>query len=223
MKLKISTTNDAIKDSSGGASFLNTEGVFDVIINFASVTETKNGAVQLDLNIDYKGNSQVLYGPVIQNKDGNPNTIGMSLVNKLGVIAGLGDNEELDIEEETHAVGKDQEEKTFNVITNFSDMPIKIRVQREYSQYNGEVRRNLRIRNVFRADGASAAEIANGAEVGKQLALEIEKYSDGAAYVDGVTPEQAEAYEAALRNGGDKTTAPAGKVTAKRQGMFAKK
>ena len=173
MKLSISTSQDAIKDVSG-SSYIREENVYDVKILFASVKTTTNGAKTVDFNLEYKGNSQVIYGPTIINKNGQVNDIGMSLINKLGVIAGLSDGQELNIENETHKVGKDQKNQEFDVITDFSDMDVKIRVQREYTRYNGQIRRSLHIRNVFREDGASAAEISNGAEIGKQMQLEIE-------------------------------------------------
>lgn len=220
LNLSISTNQEAIKDVTGGGSFVNGEGVFDVLLNFVSVDETKNKAVQVNFNIDYKGNQQTIYGPIVKNTNGEENAIGMSLLNKLGVIAGMGDGDNLIIEEETHKVGKDQKPMTFQVITNFSDLACKLRTQREYSTYNGEIRRSLRIRNVFSEDGASASEITQDADQGKQLAIELEKYSSTPSYLDGVTPEQAEAYEQAQRNNSKGNVQPKSATTEKRSGMF---
>lgn len=221
MKLSISTSQDAIKDASG-SSYIREENVYDVKIVFASVKSTTNGAKTVDFNLEYKGNPQVIYGPTIINKNGEPNTIGMSLINKLGVIAGLTDGQELNIESESHKVGKDQKLQDFDVITDFSGLEVKIRVQREYTRYNGQIRRALHIRNVFREDGASAAEITSGAEIGKQLQLEIEKYTTGPSYKDGVTPEEATAWEQSQRAGnGGSTPAPTSSVVTKRSGMFS--
>lgn len=221
LSLKISTNADAIKDASG-SSFINEEGIFDVTLNFVSVSTTTNGAKQADFNITYKGNNQVIYGPTIVNTNGQPNEIGMSLLNKLGVIVGLSDGDDLDIQEETHKVGKDQKEQTFDVITDFSGAEVKLRVQREYTKYNGNIRRSLVIRNAFRADGASAAEIANNGEIGNQMQIELEKYCKGPSYRDGVTPEEAEAWETAQRNNAGKNTAPTAAITNKRTSMFSK-
>lgn len=197
MKLTINTSTDAIKDGGSGSSYIYDNGIFDVTINFASIEVSKNGANTVNFNVTHNGQEQVIYGPVIVNKDGNHNNIGMSLINKLGVISGLGDGDNLEIEEEIHKVGKDQREQEFDVITNFSGLECKVRVQREYSRYNGNINRRLAIRNFFAADGASASEIVNGAtdeDLGKQYALELEKYSSTSKY-DGVTPEEAEAWE----------------------------
>lgn len=220
MKLSISTSQDAIKDVTG-SSYIRDENVYDVKILFASVKTTTNGAKTVDFNLEYKGNPQVIYGPTIINKNGQANDIGMSLINKLGVIAGLSDGQELNIESETHKVGKDQKNQEFDVITDFSSLDVKIRVQREYSRYNGQIRRALHIRNVFREDGASAAEISNGAEIGKQMQLEIEKYTAGPSFKDGVTQEEATAWEESQRAGSGKTPAPTSGVVTKRSGMFS--
>lgn len=207
MKFKISTSQDAVKDS-GGANFIGQSGIYDVTLNFVSLSETKNGAQQVNFNLEYNGNTQTIYGFIVANTDGEPNEIGMRLINKLGVIAGMEEGDELDVEEETHKVGKDNKEQDFDVITNFSDLGCKIRVQVEYSKYNGEIRRSLVIRNFFRTDGASAQEIVNDSdEIGKQYKMEEEKYSSTPSYQDGVTPEEAQAFDAEQRNGGkDKAT-----------------
>lgn len=202
MKLTISTKQDAIKDGGAGLNFIAEEGVFPVTLNYVSVEDTKNGAKQANFNVQYKGNDQTIYGPIIVNKDGNMNAIGMSLINKLGVIVGLADGEDLNIEEETHKVGKDQTARDFNVITDFSDEDVYMHAVREYTRYNNEIRGNLVIRNVFRAaDTASASEIASevsGDDIGKQYAITVEKYCVP-SYRDGVTPEEAADYEAAKR------------------------
>lgn len=228
MKLTIKKTQDAVKDSTGG-SYINEEGVFPVRILFASLKPTRNGAVEANFNIEYKGNTQTLYGVTVVNKNGEENAIGMSLLNKLGVIAGMDDGDDLDIEQETHKVGKDNTPTEFEVITNFSDLECYIRVQREYSKYNGKISESLLLRNVFRADDcASAAEIVAGdmENFGKQMELEVEKYTSGPVYRDGVTAEEVAAWKAQKSSGGDKKATASdavGAVVAKRTSMFSKK
>lgn len=195
MKLKINTSADAVKDSTG-MSFIGKTGIYDVTINFASLDVSKGGAESVVFNLDYNGQSQTIYGTYITDKEGNVLDIGMGLINKLGVISGLDDGDELDVEEETHKVGKDQKDQDFQVITNFSGLPCKIRIQMEYSLYNGEIQERKVIRNFFREDGASAQEIVNDSEVGKQHALELEKYSSVDSYRDELTSEQVEEWKA---------------------------
>lgn len=221
MKLKISASADAIKDS-GTSSYINSSGVYDVKILFASLDTNANGATQLNFNVSHNGNEQTIYGPYIINKDGNQNTIGMGLLNKLGIISGLADGDDLDTEVETHKVGKDKISKEFTVITNFTGLDVKLRIQASYGQYNNEIRKNLSIRNVFSAAGGTASEIVNNAEIGRQLAIETEKYSSDVTYEDGVTKEQAEAWEASRKaaRASSTTPTPTSAVTEKRSGMF---
>ena len=236
MKLTISTSQNAVKDAGNGGNFISTEGIYPVRIDFVSIQETRNGAKEANFNITYKDNTQTLYGLTIVNKDGNMNEIGMQLLNKLGVLCGMTEGDDLNIEQESHKVGKDSTVKEFDVITNFSDFECYMRIQREYTKYNGEIRSNLLIRNVFRAeDGASAAEIVNAAngnqvEFGKQMKLEEEKYTSSPVYRDGVTAEEAEAFEQQKRNGKGKAGAAAttatssvGAVTGKRTSLFGNK
>lgn len=222
MKLSISTSQEAIKDS-GGSSFIGTEGIYDVTLNFVSVSTTSGGAKQADFNVNYKGNNQVIYGPIIINKDGKTNEIGMSLINKLGVIVGLGEGAQLDVQTETHKVGKDEKAQEFEVITDFSGQDVQLRVQREYSKNpkTGDLNRSIKIRNVFRSDGATAAEIANEGEIGKQRAIELEKYCSAPAYRDDITPEEATAWEA--KQAASRKSAggsPVSNVTEKKTTMF---
>lgn len=227
LKLKVSTSKDSIRDMSG-AKFLNTEAIALVTLDFVSVEETSNGAVRANFNIDIDGTKQTIYGPIIINKDGKENEVGMSLINKLSVIRGLDDGDELETETETHTVGKDQKAQDFEVIQAFSGMEVYVRVQREYGKYQDKISRNMAIRNFFRAeDKASAQEIANDAdEVGKQYALEEQKYLTGAKYNDGVTPEEAAEWEEAQRNGKNKDNASGsatGKVVGdKKKSLFKK-
>lgn len=189
----VNKSKEAVKDGGSGSSFMTKSGIYDVTIKFASVDVSKNGAKSVNFNFDLgNGQTQTIYGPYITDKEGNPLDIGLGLVrDKLGVIAGA---DSLDIEDETHNVGKDNKPQEFAVITNFSDLPVKVRIQMEYSIYNGEIKERKVIRNFFREDGASAEEIIaidNGeeAEIGKRLAYETEKLANNNTYKDGLTEE----------------------------------
>lgn len=190
MKLKVSTQTEAL-DNFGGSSYIAKSGIYDVTIKFASVDVTKNGAESVNFNLDYNGNSQTIYGPFIQNTDGNVNEIGAKLINSLAVILGMTEDDEYVIEEEEHTVGKDNKVQTFNVITNFSDQPIKIHLQEEYSinPKNNEIQKRMVIKNFFREDTASAKEVVSGKDIGKQFELIQEKYASNITYKDDLTPE----------------------------------
>ena len=115
------------------------------------------------------------------------------------------EGDDFEIEEETHNVGKDNKPQEFAVITNFSDLPIKIRLQEEYyipekSQNKGKIQKRMVIKNFFRADGASAEEIVNESEIGKRLATEQEKYASNVTYRNNLTPEDIEEYYKAKKD-----------------------
>jgi hypothetical protein len=214
MAFKISTKSDAIAESSG---FVSTSGIYDAVINFASVDVSKNGATSVNFNLNINGNDQTIYGPYVTDKNGKDLEIGMKLINKLGVIAGLTDGDELEIEEEEHAVGKDKTVKEFAVIQQFTDLPIKIRLQEEYSinPTTNEIQQRMVIKSFFRgSDGASAEEVVSGEDIGKRLSIEQEKYATNVTYKDDLTPEAVEAWKKAGR-GKTKVAAPAPKVKAK--------
>lgn len=216
---KIDKSKEAVAEFSG-SKYLNQSGIYDVVINFASVDTAKSGANSVNFNVTYAGESHTIYGPFITDKEGNPLKIGMSLVrDKLGIIANIDD--ELTIETEEHVVGKDKKSQEFAVITDFTDLPVKIRLQEEYSKYNGEIKSSMVIKNFFREDGASAEEILNDTEIGKRLAFEQEKFADKVSYVpsskganDAPTPEEVAAWRAAKKAAKGSATTPAPKVTA---------
>lgn len=170
--------------SKSGSSFINTSGIFPITIKFVSVDTTKNGATQVNFNIEYKGNTQTLWGPYIISSKGDEIKGNMALLHSLSAIIGIPEGTDLEMEEVTLKVGKDNKPKDFVIVPAFSDEEVLIRVQKEYRKYEGEIREELIIRNFFRPDGASAEEIINNAEIGKQLAIETEKYADNITYKD---------------------------------------
>ena len=191
--LSVNRTKEAVKDGGAGGSYISESGIYDVTIKFASIDVSKGGAKSVNFNLDYNGNPITIYGPYITSKAGDPLDIGLGLVrDKLGIIAGV--DGDLTIEEEEHSVGKDNKLQEFSVITDYSDLPVKVRIQMEYSVYKGEIRQRKVIKNFFREDGASAEEILaieNGedAEIGKRLAYETEKFADNITYKDDLTAE----------------------------------
>ena len=210
MKLfKISTNSDAIQ-SGGGASYISKSGIYDVVIKFASVDVSKNGAQSVNFNIEYNGNAQTIYGPYITSTKGEQLKIGMQLINSLGVIAGLGDDDELEVEQETFNVGKDGKAKEFNIITQFSDLPIKIRLQEEYSinANTNEIKKAMVPRAFYRAtDGASVREIVNNTEAGVQLEKDKASYADAVSYLNDLTAEDIEAWKKSKADGATATKA----------------
>ena len=202
MKLKVSTA-DAALSQFPASSYISTSGVYDITIKFASVDVSTGGAESVNFNVDYQGNPVTLYGPYVQDKQGNVLAIGAKIINGLAVIAGMQDGDDYVMEKEDHAVGKDNEVKTFNVITNFTDLPCKVQVQEEWTlnPNTKQPRKSIVIKNFFSEDGATASELKSGKDKGKQLAIVLEKYASNITYKDGLTKEVVDEFKAAQKAG----------------------
>lgn len=175
---------DSVKEATG--DYINTSGIYDVIIKFVSVNRSINGSMSLDFNCEYKGTPVTIYGLRLTNNDGSEN-FQAKLFNKLLVIAGLDGVSEPTIE--SHVVGKDKAPKEFSVITELSDLPIKMRIQYTYSLYEGKIIERREIKNFYReSDGAVASEILLDEGFGTQLEKD-KKYAANITYNDGLTAE----------------------------------
>jgi hypothetical protein len=97
MKFKVTTNEEALKESSG-AGYFAASGIYDATITFASIDVSRGGAESVNFNLDYNGNPQTVYGPYVTNKDGSVNEIGAKLINKLAIIAGMEDGDDFEIE-----------------------------------------------------------------------------------------------------------------------------
>ena len=199
MNFKINKSAAAVKESSGG-SYISSSGIYDITIDFASLDVTKNGAESVNFNIEYNGNKQTIYGPYVQAGNGDPLDIGLALINKIFVIADAPEGEP-NIEEEEHNVGKDNKPQDFAVFTDLSGIECKIRLQEEYSRYDGKITKRLAIKNFYTSDGASAEEYISGENIGKKLSQDM-KYADNVTYRDSSkgandapTPEEVQAWK----------------------------
>lgn len=223
MQFKISKSKDAVAETSG-SSYISKSGLYPVTIDFVSIATSKNGAQSLNFNITHDGNAQTIYGQTIVNTDGKPNDIGMKFLNKLGIVCGMDEGDELDVEEEEHAVGKDSKVQTFAVIQQFSNQDVIMHLQEEYTEYKGEIRKAMVIRNIFRADKATAEEIVNDSDIGKRYAETEAKYATTVSYKDGLTPERIEEWKASKASEGSSKTATKPTTSkAPTGGLFGKK
>ena len=210
------TTNKSAISSQSSSTFISKSGIYDATIKFASVDTSTKGAKSVNFNLDVNGTNQTIYGPYIYDRDGKPLEIGLKLINQLAILAGLRDGDHPTIETETHNVGRDNKAIDFEVITDFTDLPIKVRIQMEYSMYEGNISERKNIKAFFSADGASPAEIIareNGENVtiGKDLEKQ-QKYGETVTYKDGLT---AEAVASWLADKAANKAAPSNKPTPK--------
>lgn len=191
--IKINRDEAVVKESKGGGSYLSKSGIYPVTIKFASVSINDHNARSIDFNVDYNGNSSTLYGLKLDNNDGSENYM-YPIFNNLAIIAGLDDISEP--EEQEHAVGKDNETKSFMVLDDFTGLEVLVRVQQEYSKYNNEIKSRLTIKGFYRAeDKANAFEIIKGEGFGTQHGKDL-AYAEKITYKDGLTAEEVAAWEA---------------------------
>ena len=191
--IKINRDEAVVKESKGGGSYLSKSGIYPVTIKFASVNINDHNARSIDFNVDYNGNSSTLYGLKLDNNDGSENYM-YPIFNNLAIIAGLDDINEP--EEQEHAVGKDNEIKSFMVLDDFTGLEVLVRVQQEYSKYNNEIKSRLTIKGFYRAeDKANAFEIIKGEGFGTQHGKDL-AYAEKITYKDGLTAEEVAAWEA---------------------------
>lgn len=212
MKLFVSKNQDAIKDS-GDSAYINSSGIYDIIINYVQVAETKNGAYQLNFNINHKNTDQMLYGPMLTTVDGNVNEITQNLLNRLCIIAGMDDGQEIETETAEFPVGKEQKLTEMEVIPELSGLPCKVRVQMEYSLYQNKVQERKAIKAFYREDGATAAEAESGENIGKRLSLDQEKYADNVTYKDGLTEQDIKEWIKQQSSSSEKPSTPTPKAT----------
>lgn len=191
--IKINRDEAVVKESKGGGSYLSKSGIYPVTIKFASVSINDHNARSIDFNVDYNGNSSTLYGLKLDNNDGSENYM-YPIFNNLAIIAGLDDISEP--EEQEHAVGKDNETKSFMVLDDFTGLEVLVRVQQEYSKYNNEIKSRLTIKGFYRAeDKANAFEIIKGEGFGTQYGKDL-AYAEKITYKDGLTAEEVATWEA---------------------------
>ena len=226
MKLKVSKSKETLRE--GGSGFITRSGIYDVTLNFVQIAENENGAAQLIFSLTHEGQEQTLYGPYILNRDGGVNEITQRLLNRLCVIAGMEDGQEIETETEEHPLGREQKMTEIEVIPELSGVDVKMRIQMEYDdKYNGEIRETKAIKAFYREDGATAEEATSGENIGRRLAIDTEKYADKVTYKNGLTKEDVDAWLEERRSGAsDDSTAskkatPVAKKTAKRP-TFAK-
>ena len=225
MKLTVSKKAEAIKDSGGAGGFINRSGIYDVMLNYVQVAETKNGAYQLNFNVTNGGQDQTIYGPILLGKDGKVNEITQGLLNRLCIIAGMDDGQEIETEEAEYPIGKEQKMTEMQVIPELAELPVKMRVQMEYSLWNDTIQERKSIKAFYREDGATAAEAESGEDIGKRLALDTEKYASNVTYRDNLSEEDVKAWIASrsanAASKGSSAPAPTAKTAAKRP-LFGK-
>ena len=222
MKLSVSKNAEAMKDSGNGGGFINNSGIYDITLNYVQVADTKNGAKQLNFNVTHQGQDQTIYGPILFGKDGKLNDITNGLLNRLCIVAGMEDGQDIETEDAEYPVGKDQKLMEMVVIPELAGLELKMRVQMEYSVWQEKIQERKAIKAFYREDGATAAEAESGEDIGSQLAIHEEKYANNVTYKDGLTADDVAEWQKTrfTKSDADKA-APKAKSSAKRP-LFGK-
>lgn len=182
----------------GGSNHITGSGVFPVTILAPVVGVSKNGSTTVDLYLDHQGQKQIIYGSLrVTNNDGTPNKIGAKVFNQLMIIAGL--DEVADPVEVELPIGKNSAMKTVTALEDLAETEVLMRIQMEYSIYNGAMQEKKVIKAFFRtSDKATAEEIVNDKDFGDGYEREL-KYVNNVTYKNDVTPEQVTAWIASGR------------------------
>lgn len=186
-----------VKDFGGGGSNINESGMYDIKID--RVEFSKKGASKidcLDIAYDLNGAKGYLFGIWLKKKDGSPSEVGVQLLSNLLVIAGI---KTLDNPAKVKFEKRDGSQKEVYAFSQLAGKELTVQVQVQYGKYNGQITKNIQIKNFFRtSDKASAAEILAGdsSKFGNRYNASLE-YSKQNKYNDGVTIAEAKQYEAA--------------------------
>jgi len=211
---------ESIKEDVGGGKYISKSGLYDINI-VAPFVVTGNGEVMgVDFFVEYNGQKQPLYGNLkLTNKDGSSN-FGSKIFNKLLIVAGF--EEIADPVDGELPMGKKGAMKDAAILEDLADLDVKVRVQMEYSVYNGNISEKTVIKGFYRAeDGASAEEIVNEADFGTQLEKDT-PYAENVTYKDGLDAEQIASWIAAKRPKGTAGGGAAASTTTKKP-SFGKK
>lgn len=203
----------------GGSNHITASGFYPITILAPVVSVSKGGSTTVDLYLDHAGQKQIIYGNLrVTNNDGSPNKIGAKIFNQLMIVAGL--DEVADPIEAELPIGKKEALKTVAILEDLCDVDCVMRVQMEYSVYNGNIQEKKVIKAFFRAgDNATAEEIVNDTDVGAGYERE-QKYADNVTYKDGLTPEAVQDW---IKGGRKDGGAGESSTTTTRQPSFGKK
>jgi len=208
---KAKTDKESVKEEVGGGKYISKSGLYDINIVAPFVVTGSGEVTGVDFFIEYNGQKQPLYGNLkLTNKDGSEN-FGSKVFNKLMIIAGLEDVSD-PIEAEL-PMGKKGAMKDAAVLEDLADLDVKVRVQMEYSVYNGNISEKTIIKGFYRTeDGATAEEIVNESDFGVQLEKD-KPYAENVTFKDGLDAEAISTWIAAKRpkgtaNGGSASTTP---------------
>ena len=193
----------------GGSNHIVASGVYPITILAPVVSVSKGGSQSVDLYVEHMGQKQIVYGNLrITNNDDSPNKIGAKIFNQLLIIAGV-DSVADPISVEL-PIGKKESMKEVDILEDLCDLEVTMRIQMEYSIYNGNIQEKKIIKAFFRSgDNATAEEIVNKDTPGAGYEREL-KYVNNITFKDELDEASVAKWIAAKRPDGtaDGASAP---------------
>ena len=148
---QVKKTIEATKNTNtGGGKYISESGLYDVVIKTASVSVNDHNARSINFNIEYEGERTTIYGLTLDKNNGDPIDFQQRVFNNLCVVTGV--DEVSNPETETHNLGRDNTPTDLAVLTDFSDLAVKVWIQKEYNKYNGQVYRKLKVKDFSSED-----------------------------------------------------------------------
>lgn len=191
----VKIANERPQGSSSSQGLIFESGVYPIKIKFVEIAKARNSdAKSFAIRYERNGSEGTLFGPYIYNKDGQQNKIGFEKLIELQAI--LGTNE---MNTEIKEVSTNKETYKAEVIKEFAGKEVIVQTILEYSKYNNEITRRMKIVGFYRkSDLASFSELLGNSEVGSRYTFVTsgdKPRCKETRYLDGVTPEEANAWE----------------------------
>ena len=179
--------NDSeINKQKEGVNVISESGCYTLSIKYCSMKKTTNGAIQLDFNFEGDDGVVTCYGHTVLNKDGSEN-FWKPIFDELLVIADLdGLSDPVDTE-----VTFGDKTVTLKVFEELSGIEVKVWLQKEITEWNGQVREALKIRKFYRpSDNASAKEILSNEGFGTRYKKDSKYFDSVKDKTTGTKPQE---------------------------------
>ncbi len=169
-------------NSGSGGSNIFEGGMYDVILKAVWVEVNPQGARTINMKVNYNGSDVYIFQAIRLDMNNGAPHFQADIFNNLMIVLGIDNPTEPT--EMNVVIGKNT--KKVPVLTYLTDLPVTLRIIMSYSNYQGNIKENKVITNVFRTeDKACATEVVNTElEKGAQFDKEVEKgfknvYRDG--------------------------------------------
>jgi len=198
----------------GGSGYVTKSGIFDLTLRHTEVSNTTNGAVQ----VNYFFDKSMSYGNTILGVNGQP-IFGYRILEALATVLG---HEELSDPEPTTVQFK-KGSKELNCIPELNDIQVKAWLQFSYRMSDKGIQENIAVKRFYHVDsnasGQELAAIAAGDDsivIGTRYDKDVE-FASEIKYEEGVTEDSVAAWKKASQSGG--AAAPV-KATANKSAGF---